>query len=171
MKMPAPKLVVSCALAALLLLTTSAPADAGEVMKHEKYQLPNGLTVILHENHKLPQVVVNIWYHVGTREEPRGRSGFAHLFEHLMFMGTKRVPDNQFDVIMETGGGWNNATTSPDRTNYFSEGPSALLPTLLWLDADRFEALTELEDRSRDGLARHVQLRFRVSRHREPSKG
>lgn len=111
------------------------------VLKHEKYQLRNGLTVILHENHKLPQVAVNLWYHVGTPEEPEGRSGFAHLFEHLMFMGTKRAPDNQFDVLLETGGASNNASTWYDRTNYYDWGPARMLPTMLWLEADRMEQL------------------------------
>ncbi len=69
------------------------------------------------------------------------RSGFAHLFEHLMFMGTERVPGGEFDQIMEAGGGSNNATTSEDRTNYFSYGPANQLPTLLWLDADRLQDL------------------------------
>ena len=113
----------------------------GQTLRHEKYALPNGMTVILHEDHTLPTVSVNIWYKVGARCEPPHRSGFAHLFEHLMFMGTKRVPGNDFDVIMETGGGANNASTSLDRTNYFSWGPSELLPTLLWLDADRLERM------------------------------
>ncbi len=108
---------------------------------NEKYTLPNGMTVILHEDHALPVAAVNIWYRVGSKDEQAGRSGFAHLFEHLMFMGTARVPGNAFDVLMENGGGWNNASTSEDRTNYFSFGPSSLLPTLLWLDADRLEAL------------------------------
>ncbi len=115
--------------------------DAQSILKHEKYQLTNGLTVILHENHKLPQVAVNLWYHVGTREEPKGRSGFAHLFEHLMFMGTKRAPDNQFDVLLETGGASNNASTWYDRTNYYDWGPARTLNTMLWLEADRMEQL------------------------------
>ncbi len=105
----------------------------------ETYTLPNGLRVTLMEDHTLPRASVNTWYRVGARNEPPGRSGFAHLFEHLMFMGTKRVPGGDFDNLMEAGGGSNNASTSLDRTNYFSSGPSSLLPTLLWLDADRLE--------------------------------
>jgi len=146
-----PMLVVAAAAATAALV---APALAQDI-KFEKYQLPNGMTVILHEDHALPVVVINTWYHVGSKDEQAGRSGFAHLFEHLMFMGTQRVPGNQFDVIMETGGGSNNASTSFDRTNYFSSGPSSLLPTLLWLDADRLEDLgrtmtQEKLDRQRD---------------------
>lgn len=110
-------------------------------VKYEKYKLDNGMTVILHEDHSLPVATINLWYYVGGKDESPGRSGFAHLFEHLMFMGTRRVPGNQFDVLMEKGGGWNNASTSWDRTNYYSFGPSSLLPTLLWLDADRLEDL------------------------------
>ncbi len=109
----------------------------------ETYALSNGMTVILHEDHALPKVVIDTWFGVGSKDEAPGRSGFAHLFEHLMFMGTARVPGNQFDVLMEQGGGSNNASTSTDHTGYFSMGPSSLLPTLLWLDADRLDALAE----------------------------
>ncbi len=125
---------------AILASGIGGNAHAQDV-RHEKYQLENGMTVILHEDHSLPVACINLWYYVGSKDEAAGRSGFAHLFEHLMFMGTDRVPEGAFDTIMESGGGWNNATTSSDRTNYFSFGPSNLLPTLLWLDADRLEAL------------------------------
>lgn len=124
--------------ASLILLAVATRAGAQD-FKVEKYQLANGLTVILHEDRSLPVATINLWYRVGARNEPPGRSGFAHLYEHLMFMGTKRVPGNDFDVLMEVGGGSNNASTSLDRTNYFSSGPATLLPTLLWLDADRLE--------------------------------
>ncbi|MCZ6683693.1 MAG: pitrilysin family protein [Planctomycetota bacterium] len=125
---------------ALLVAWVPAPAQAQDV-KYEKYRLDNGMTVILHEDHSLPVTCINLWYYVASKDEAPGRSGFAHLFEHLMFMGTHRVPEGAFDTIMEGGGGWNNASTSKDRTNYFSFGPSNLLPTLLWLDADRLEDL------------------------------
>ncbi len=119
----------------------AAAVAAAQSVPCEKYKLDNGMTVILHEDHTLPIATVNIWYYVGSQDEPPGRSGFAHLFEHLMFMGTERVPGNQFDVIMETAGGANNASTDLHRTNYFSWGPREILPTLLWLDADRLEAM------------------------------
>lgn len=125
----------------LAFLSVAAATTFGQDVKVEKYQLPNGMTVILHEDHSLPMAAINTWYYVGSKDEPPGRSGFAHLFEHLMFMGTRRVPGGDFDTIMETGGGANNASTSEDRTNYFSFGPPELLPTLLWLDADRLEEL------------------------------
>jgi predicted Zn-dependent peptidase len=124
----------------LVLLLAAAGLQAQDV-KYEKYQLPNGLTVILHEDHRLPVATINLWYYVGSKDEAARRSGFAHLFEHLMFMGTERVPGGEFDEIMEAGGGSNNASTSEDRTNYFSYGPANLLPTLLWLDADRLQGL------------------------------
>lgn len=116
-------------------------ALAAQEVKYERYRLDNGMTVILHQDERLPVATINLWYYVGSKDEVPGRSGFAHLFEHLMFMGTERVPEGAFDAIMEAGGGWNNATTSEDRTNYFSFGPSNLLETLLWLDADRLQDL------------------------------
>ncbi len=124
-----------------LLLALSVSSANAQNVEYEKYTLDNGMTVILHEDHSLPTACINIWYRVGAKDEAIGRSGFAHLFEHLMFMGTRRVPGGDFDTLMESGGGWNNATTSEDRTNYFSMGPAELLPTLLWLDADRLEDL------------------------------
>jgi len=137
-----------------ILFLAFIPAFAQQV-KVEKYTLPNGMTVILLEDHSLPVATINTWYRVGAQDEPPGRSGFAHLFEHLMFMGTSRVPGNQFDVLMETAGGSNNASTDLHRTNYYSEGPASLLPTLLWLDADRLEDLgntmtVEKLDKQRD---------------------
>lgn len=140
---------------AAVLLVATCTARAQDVT-YEKYTLPNGMTVILHEDHALPVCAVNIWYRVGAKDELPGRSGFAHLYEHLMFMGTERVPGNQFDVIMETGGGANNASTSLDRTNYFSAGPAKLLPTLLWLDADRLEDMGRTMSQEKLDLQRDV---------------
>ncbi|MSR60824.1 MAG: insulinase family protein [Planctomycetes bacterium] len=132
---------------------STGPLSPGKALS--TFLLPNGMTVVLLEDHALPKVVIDTWFAVGSKDEASGRSGFAHLFEHLMFMGTARVPGNQFDVLMERGGGSNNASTSADRTNYFSMGPSSLLPTLLWLDAERLDALDdnmnqEKLDRQRD---------------------
>jgi len=108
-----------------------------------KYTLPNGLVVILHEDHALPLVVVNTMVKVGSRFEEPKRTGFAHLFEHLMFMGTRRVPTKMFDAWMEGEGGWNNAWTSEDRTDYYDVGPSSITKLLLWLEADRFSSLAD----------------------------
>jgi len=139
-------------MASLLLWTMSAHAID---IPHQKYTLDNGLTVILHEDHDLPQVVVNLWYDVGSKDEVPGRSGFAHLFEHLMFMGTTRLPDAGFDELMEGHGGWNNAWTAEDATDYYDVGPSHLLETLLWMEADRMDGLAsamtqEKLDKQRD---------------------
>jgi predicted Zn-dependent peptidase len=121
----------------LLLLSTAFAQD----VPFEKYTLPNGLQVILHEDPSLPQVVVDVWYRVGSGDEVAKRSGFAHLFEHLMFMGTNRLPGNGFDKEMEAHGGWNNAWTMEDATNYYDVGPATLLPTFLWMEADRMQQL------------------------------
>jgi predicted Zn-dependent peptidase len=139
----------------------ASAAAFGQEVKFEKYKLDNGMTVILHEDHALPVVTINTWYHVGAKEESVHRSGFAHLFEHLMFMGTDRVPNGQFDQIMESGGGANNASTAFDRTNYFSNGPSSLLPTLLWLDADRLEDLGRTMTQEKLDRQREVVLNER----------
>ena len=109
-----------------------------------RHILPNGLTVILHEDHASPLVVVDLWYHVGSKDEDPGRTGFAHLFEHLMFMGSKNAPYPSFDAVMEMWGGHNNGTTSNDRTNYYEVGPKNLLETFLWLEADRMATLAEV---------------------------
>ncbi len=139
----------------LTALALSAMTQAQSV-KVDRYVLPNGLKVILNEDHSLPSAVINIWYNVGSKDEPPRHSGFAHLFEHLMFMGTARVPNGQFDKIMEAGGGSNNADTTEDRTDYYSVGPANLLPTLLWLDADRMEGLGKAIDQKKLDLQRDV---------------
>ncbi len=131
------------ALAALVAMSRGARADDLQI-PFTKSQLPNGLTVILHEDHTIPTVVVNVSYTTGSRMEQPKRTGFAHLFEHLMFMGTKRVPTKAFDGWMEAAGGWNNASTSEDRTDYYDVGPPTSLDLLLWLEADRLRDLGPL---------------------------
>jgi zinc protease len=103
----------------------------------EKYALKNGLEVILHADRSLPLVAVNVWYHVGPANEPAGRSGFAHLFEHLMFEGSRHV-GREFDRLLESSGATNtNGTTSWDRTNYFETVPREHLELVLWIESDR----------------------------------
>ncbi len=99
--------------------------------------LPNGLTVIVHEDHSVPTVAVNVWYHVGSGDEKAGRTGFAHLFEHLMFMGSQNAEYPAFDRLLEGAGANNNGSTTEDRTNYYEWGPATALPLMLWLEADR----------------------------------
>ncbi|MFM8979805.1 MAG: M16 family metallopeptidase [Planctomycetia bacterium] len=140
-----PRHLLAGLLALALLAPCARPAPAAQDdlprLPVEAYELANGLQVILHQDRRLPVACVNLWYRVGAKDESPGRTGFAHLFEHLMFMGTDRVPELSFDKIMEAEGGSNNASTSLDRTNYFESGPSHLLPTLLWLEAERMEAM------------------------------
>jgi len=125
----------------LVLLAVAYAADPS--IPFTRYELPNGLQVILMEDHHLPQVCVDTWYRVGSKDEAKGRSGFAHLFEHLMFMGTFRLPGNGFDKVMEASGGWNNAWTMEDATNYYDVGPPNLLETFIWMEADRMQQLGE----------------------------
>jgi predicted Zn-dependent peptidase len=135
---PNPRTLGLVAAAAFALVPAGARAG---MVPFTKYALPNGLTVILAEEHSVPLVAVNVLYKVGSRfEEPR-RTGFAHLFEHLMFMGTHRVPTKMFDAWLESEGGWNNAWTSEDRTDYFDVGPARTVPLMLWLEADRLQSL------------------------------
>jgi predicted Zn-dependent peptidase len=136
---------------------TSVTAGAQDVqIPFTKSQGPNGMVVILSEDHAVPQVVVNVTYGVGSRMERAGRTGFAHLFEHLMFMGTRRAPTKAFDAWMEEAGGRNNAWTAEDRTDYFDIAPSTALPLLLWLEADRMRDLGPLIDQSKLDLQRDV---------------
>lgn len=139
----------------LLMMAMSAHAQDLSI-PHEQYQLDNGLNVILVEDHSLPQVVVNLWYGVGSKDEVEGRTGFAHLFEHLMFMGTTRLPGSGFDDLMEGYGGWNNAWTSEDATDYYDVGPSNLAPTFLWMEADRMDGLASAMTQEKLDLQREV---------------
>ena len=130
-------------------------------LKIERYTLDNGLEVILHEDHSTPKAAVTFLVRTGSKDEPDRRSGFAHLFEHLMFMGTKRVPQGEYDKIIESYGGENNAYTAPDMTVFYSNAPAQALPTLLWLEADRLDALGENIDQKKLDLQRDVVLNER----------
>ena len=110
---------------------------------YQTFTLPNGLTVILHEDHSVPVVSVNVWYHAGSANERPGRTGFAHLFEHLMFEGSKHVKEGEFDNLLEAAGGSNNASTANDRTNYYINVPSNALELALFLESDRMGFLLD----------------------------
>jgi zinc protease len=113
----------------------------------ERYQLPNGLTVILSPNQAMPMVTVDLWYHVGSKNELPGRTGFAHLFEHVMFTGSLNVPYGLHDRLTEGVSGIpNNGSTSEDRTNYFQTVPSNYLESTLWIEADRMGFLLDKLD-------------------------
>jgi zinc protease len=105
-------------------------------LKFEKYTLPNGLDVILHEDHSIPMVAVNVWYHVGSKNEKPGRTGFAHLFEHMMFQGSKHHNKEYFEPLQKVGAAI-NGSTNEDRTNYWENVPSNQLELAIWLEADR----------------------------------
>ena len=116
-------------------------------LEFEKYRLPNGLKVILAEDKRLPMVAVNLWYHVGPANEKAGRTGFAHLFEHMMFQGSKNVPEDGHLQLLEGAGASDlNGTTGFDRTNYFETLPSNQLELALWLESDRMGFLLEKLD-------------------------
>ncbi len=137
-------------LVALALAAAAAPAYADDPkIEFEKYKLPNGLQVILAPDTSVPLVAVNVWYHVGSGNEVVGRSGFAHLFEHMMFQGSKNVgSDKHFEILRKLGVSEVNGTTNPDRTNYYEVVPSNSIETALWLESDRMGHLLELLDRT-----------------------
>jgi zinc protease len=123
----------------------------------EKYKLPNGLEVILAPDPSIPLVAVNVWYHVGSGDEVPGKSGFAHLFEHMMFQGSKNVgSDQHFPVLRKLGADEVNGTTNTDRTNYFEVVPANQLEVGLWLESDRMSHLLDLLDK--DSLANQIDV-------------
>ena len=129
------------ALAAAQPVFAQAPARID--VPYTQFTLPNGLHVILHEDHSVPIVTVNVWYHVGSAREKEKRTGFAHLFEHLMFMGSGHVKPGEFDTLLEAVGGTNNGSTENDRTNYWINVPSNALELALFLESDRMGYLLE----------------------------
>lgn len=147
----------------------SVPAEETDAVSipFQKYTLPNGLDVILSEDHSVPVVQVNIWYDVGSKDEVAGRTGFAHLFEHLMFQGSKHMDDDYF-VPYEKIGGRVNGSTTFDRTNYFEGVPSEDLPIALWLESDRMgwllDALTpEKLQNQKDVVRNERRQRYEIA--------
>ena len=115
-----------------------ASANVPQVdIPYKQFKLKNGLTLIVHEDHKAPIVAINIWYHVGSKNEPDGKSGFAHLFEHLMFNGSENFNTDYFKALEKVGATDLNGTTSEDRTNYFQNVPLSAVDMVLWLESDR----------------------------------
>lgn len=147
-----PALLVACGVLALLPArpvhgqAATSGKDAGPrrlSLDYTMFTLPNGLRVVLHEDHSVPIVAVDVWYHVGSAREKPGRTGFAHLFEHLMFEGSKHVKEGQFDQLLEGVGGDNNGSTTSDRTNYVITVPSNALELALFLESDRMGYLLD----------------------------
>ena len=126
-----------------------------EPIIYEKLVLPNGLEVVLHEDHSLPLTAVNIWYHVGSKDETPGKTGYAHLFEHIMFEGSKHHNHSHFDPLQKVGATLNGSTTT-DRTNYWETLPSNYLELALWLESDRMGFLLDALDQKRFDIQRDV---------------
>ena len=150
-------------------------APAAPKVAFEKHVLPNGLQLILHVDRKLPIVHVNQWFHVGSKNELPRRSGFAHLFEHLMFQGSTHVPGEYFSLIEKMGAnireGGVNGTTNTDRTNYFATVPSANLETLLWVESDRLATLLDETDQKKLDNQRDVVKNERRQGFEDPPYG
>ena len=134
------RLMFICAVLALFPLSAS---DTQISVPYVRYQMDNGLTVILHRDATVPMVAVNMWYHVGSGYEKPGRTGFAHLFEHILFEGSQNVPEGYFDIWLEEIGGENNGSTTTDRTNYYEIVPRHGLELALFLESDRMGWLLE----------------------------
>ena len=147
--------------AALALVShpLNAQQDGGRLDVHIPYTqftLASGLNVIIHRDPSLPVASVNLWYHVGSKNEKPGRTGFAHLFEHIMFEGSAHVPEGDFDNLLEAAGGVNNGSTANDRTNYWENIPSNAVELALWLEADRMGFLLETMTQEKLDLQRDV---------------
>ena len=131
-------------IAAVVVIVLAWPASAfvrPPKLPYQLHKLPNGLTVILSEDRSTPIVHTQIWYHVGSKDEPKGRTGFAHLFEHIMFKGSKNVGPEEHTSVVASVGGQSNAYTTEDVTVFWNTVPAQYLPLLLWLEADRMATL------------------------------
>ncbi len=131
-------LVFCLILSGFVLAGTLGSDDKMEIdIPYQKFVLNNGLTLIVHEDHKAPIIAVNVWYHVGSKNEKPGKTGFAHLFEHLMFNGSENFDDDYFQALESVGATDLNGTTNPDRTNYFQNVPTSAFDLALWMESDR----------------------------------
>ena len=148
-------LALACALLLPAVPAFAAPAKGSGVpsqavdIPYQKFVLDNGLTLIVHEDAKAPIVAVNIWYHVGSKNEMPGKTGFAHLFEHLMFNGSENYNDDYFKAVEPIGATDLNGTTNEDRTNYFENVPTSALDRVLWLESDRMGHLLKAVDQGK----------------------
>jgi zinc protease len=148
---------------ALVLLAASVSAATFPPLNYRHRTLANGLEVYSIEDHATPTVAINVWYRVGSKNDPEGRSGFAHLFEHIMFKATAHMKSEMMDRLTEDVGGMNNAYTHPDRTVYYEVVPSNYLQTLLWAEGERMGSLTvdEANFKSERDVVKE-EFRFRV---------
>ncbi len=154
----------------LFLLCAVITAQEKQIkVDYTRVVLPNGLNVLLHEDHTTPMISVNMWYHVGSGNEKPGRTGFAHLFEHLMFEGSKNVPEGKFDEWLEAVGGNNNGSTNTDRTNYWENAPGNALELVLFIDSDRMFYLPDAMTQEKlDGQREVVKNERRQSYENQP---
>lgn len=136
--------MVAAALAAAVPVTARAQSKTTR-LEYRDRTLANGMRVLSSVDRSSPSVCINVWYHVGSKDDPDGRSGFAHLFEHLLFKGTRNMKDEQMDRLTEDVGGFNNAFTADDVTVYYEVVPSNYLETLLWAEAERMSSLSVIE--------------------------
>ena len=144
MKMRAVRPVAALVLAAGIVYAATQPSSAAvrpPKLQYEITTLPNGLTLVLSEDHSTPIVHLQLWYHVGSKNEKHGRTGFAHLFEHLMFKGSKNVQPEAHTSMISSVGGQSNAYTTDDETVFWETVPAQYLPLILWLEADRMASL------------------------------
>ncbi|MBC7657912.1 MAG: insulinase family protein [Frankiaceae bacterium] len=167
--MQAPKFALLLAAISLSLPALAADSDRWNLPVDVK-KLDNGLTVVVSEDHSSPTVGVSVVYHVGMRLEPRNRTGFAHLFEHLMFEGTPNAPEGVFDKVISGGGGRNNGSTRADFTNYIETAPVSALESMLWLEADRMKTL-DFNDKTLKNQQDVVKEEIRVNVKNQPYGG
>jgi zinc protease len=151
-----------------LLFQTAAPSQPKPI-EYKETTLPNGLRVITHEDHSTPVTNVQVWYHVGSKDEKAGRTGFAHLFEHLMFKGSAHIKPEEHDKIITNAGGVSNAYTQDDVTVYWETFPANYLEKVLWMEADRMTTLNVSEDNFK--AEREVVKEERLTRIEEPPYG
>jgi predicted Zn-dependent peptidase len=146
-----PRMLPSLVLALASSLAVAGPVRAADevLIPFERFTLDNGLTVIVHTDRKAPVVAVNVWYHVGSKNEKPGKTGFAHLFEHLMFQGTEHYDDEYFKPFEQVGATSMNGTTNVDRTNYFQNVPTTALDLALWMESDRMGHLLGVVNQAR----------------------
>lgn len=165
-----PALRYRALLVILSLCWTGARAaePATPEIDYSKFVLDNGLTLIVHEDHKAPIVAVNVWYHVGAKNEPPGKSGFAHLFEHLMFNGSEHYDDDYFKPFERVGATSLNGTTNSDRTNYFQNVPVTALDMALWMESDRMCCMNAAVTQARLDEQRGVVQNEKRQRENQP---
>jgi len=156
-------------LTTLMMLCVVSAISQQLTVPNRQIKLPNGLNIILHQDNTIPRATVNVWYHVGSGSEKPGRTGFAHLFEHILFEGSEHVPEGKFDEWLEAAGASNNGSTTNDRTNYYEEMPSNALDLALFLESDRMGFLvSSLTEATVDGQRDVVKNERRQSYENRP---